>query len=200
MELRNAVASQYAISLPGTAVFDHPTPAALAAFVAGRMAPVHGDITQERHSWAQQPQIDQIATEFRSRATVAITACSVQFPGANDTGKHSLHFPQEAIHVKTRFHGKCLCDPCAGLHQFWANLVHGADLQAPPPLQRWDTDRVYTPEASSGGIYARFGCHLAGLEAFDAIFFRLPRSEALALDPHARLLLRHTQVHTTDPL
>ena len=74
-------------------------------------------------------------------------------------------------------------------------MVKGINLCTPPPLQRWDADLYYSPEADRGdSIYARFGCFLADIESFDAGAFSLPRSEALLLDPHARMLLEQTQV------
>ena len=39
MELRNAVSAKFGTELPATATFDHPTVAALATFVATRLAP-----------------------------------------------------------------------------------------------------------------------------------------------------------------
>jgi acyl transferase domain-containing protein len=47
-----------------------------------------------------------------------------------------------------------------------------------------------------GRSYARFGAFLdgGGVAAFDAGALRFSRPEAVALDPHARLLLESTQV------
>lgn len=57
-------------------------------------------------------------------------------------------------------------------------------------------DAYYSPEqGSESSIYARLGYYLEQIDAFDAGFFRLPKSEALLLDPHARMLLENTQVH-----
>ncbi len=44
-------------------------------------------------------------------------------------------------------------------------------------------------------MYSRFAAFLeGGVECFDAAAFRLPRPEAVALDPQARLLLEHSWV------
>ena len=95
--------------------------------------------------------------------------------------------------------GKCQLFT-AGLHRFWASAVQGINLCAPPPLQRWDADLYYSPEAGRGdSIYARFGCFLDNIESFDAGNFGLPKAEALLLDPHARMLLEHTQVSVLAP-
>ena len=56
-------------------------------------------------------------------------------------------------------------------------------------------DSHYSPEAGAADrIYTRLGCHLDEIDSFDNNFFRLPKSEAMLLDPHARLLLESAQV------
>ena len=49
---------------------------------------------------------------------------------------------------------------------------------------------------AAGRSYTRFGAFLdgGGVAAFDAGALRFSRLEAVALDPHARLLLESTQV------
>ena len=42
--------------------------------------------------------------------------------------------------------------------------------------------------------YVRFGAFVDGISSFDAAAFRLASSEAVALDPQARILLEQTQV------
>ena len=77
---------------------------------------------------------------------------------------------------------------------FGANLSKSVDLCSPTPLQRWNVDSHYSPESgTAAGIYARLGCHLDEIDSFDSHFFRLPKSEAMLLDPHARLLLQTAQ-------
>ena len=39
VELRNAVQAAFGVELPATVTFDYPTPAALAGYIAARMAP-----------------------------------------------------------------------------------------------------------------------------------------------------------------
>ena len=82
-----------------------------------------------------------------------------------------------------------------GAPKFWANLSSSTELCSQTPLQKWNLDAFYSPEASSNGpINARFGCYLTDAHTFDNNFFRLPKPEALLLDPHARMLLETTQV------
>ena len=74
-------------------------------------------------------------------------------------------------------------------------MQEGVDLPSPAPLQRWDTDASFDPTPGRGSnVYTRFGTFLTGLQDFDAAAFKLSQAEVLPLDPHARLLLEHTQV------
>ena len=64
-------------------------------------------------------------------------------------------------------------------HNLFTVKLHSILSQAPAP----------------GRSYARFGVFLDGsVAAFDAGALRFSRPEAVALDPHARLLLESTQV------
>lgn len=59
VELRNAVATRFSVDLPATVTFDHPTPAALAAFVHAQLPqPAEAAAEQEGSSfdsWAAGP-------------------------------------------------------------------------------------------------------------------------------------------------
>ena len=59
---------------------------------------------------------------------------------------------------------------------------------------RWDVDFHYSQQGAKSGTYARFGAFCADVAHFDAAYFRLPASEAVALDPHTRMLLELSQV------
>ena len=74
-------------------------------------------------------------------------------------------------------------------------MVQGKDLNTLPPLQRWSTDQIYSPGKGEGStVYARSGCFLEDISGFDSDMFKLTRAEALYVDPHARILLEHSQV------
>lgn len=79
----------------------------------------------------------------------------------------------------------------AGFTGFWASAAAGADLPAPVPADRWDIERAYSPDASSSAMtmYVRCAAFCDGVALFDAGAFRLPRNEAVALDPQQRLLM-----------
>lgn len=77
---------------------------------------------------------------------------------------------------------------------FWEGLAACRDVAETTPADRWDADVHYSQQGAKSGTYARFGAYCADVVAFDAAYFRLPASEALALDPHTRLLLTLAQV------
>ncbi len=82
----------------------------------------------------------------------------------------------------------------AGVEGFWEGLATCRDVAETTPVDRWDADFNYSQQGAKSGTYARFGAYCAEVAAFDATCFRLPASEALALDPHTRLLLTLAQV------
>ena len=86
-----------------------------------------------------------------------------------------------------------------GTDGFWHVFGTGKEPQKPIPLDRWNSDDVYAPPHTTSAnlsVYTRTAatlCDGANGENFDATFFRLLSSEALMLDPHARLLLEQLQ-------
>lgn len=86
----------------------------------------------------------------------------------------------------------------AGLQGFWNSLAVCRDLPQATPPDRWDVERQFSMPGSESGTYARFGAYCSGLQDFDAAYFMLPTSEALAIDPHTRHLLHLTQVCSPD--
>ena len=86
----------------------------------------------------------------------------------------------------------------SGLAGFWAQMSSGADLMTATPPDRWDADARYTLPGAKAGIYARHGAYCAGMQHWDAAFYKLPANEALAMDPHTRALLDLSQaaLHT----
>ena len=77
---------------------------------------------------------------------------------------------------------------------FWAQMSSGADLPQTAPADRWDADAHYAQPGAQSGIYARLGAYCAGMQDWDAAYYKLPANEALAMDPHTRVLLDLSQV------
>ena len=61
-------------------------------------------------------------------------------------------------------------------------------------------DRAYAPSATPGSmtIYTRFATFCQGISDFDGALFRLPASEAVAMDPQQRVLLEETGAALND--
>ena len=169
--LRDALSKRFSADLPATAIFDHPTPAALAAFLAASLgaggegggARTSSMLSQAASFHSAVSDLDR--TLSRARAATGITGISCRYPA-----------------------------PAAGgAAGFFAAVSASADLPRPMPVERWDLEALYAPEVASGRMYARFAACMDGVEAFDGACFGMPRAEALAADPQGRLLLE--EVH-----
>ena len=54
------------------------------------------------------------------------------------------------------------------------------------PLERWDIERLYSPDLAAGKMYTRLGAWLTAIDQFDGAMFGMHHSEAVATDPQAR--------------
>jgi polyketide synthase 5 len=74
--------------------------------------------------------------------------------------------------------------------QLWEALLRGDDLITEVPPDRWDADEYYDPEPGvPGRSMSKWGSFLDDVAGFDAEFFGISDSEAIAIDPQQRLLL-----------
>lgn len=105
---------------------------------------------------------DAPADAVRVREDVAIIGMSCRFPGANN------------------------------VEEFWQNLLDGVDSVGEIPTDRWDIDRFYSEDRSSGKMYTREGGFLEGIGDFDAEFFNISPQEACWIDPQHRMLLENS--------
>ncbi|MGQ0825932.1 MAG: SDR family NAD(P)-dependent oxidoreductase [Actinomycetota bacterium] len=77
----------------------------------------------------------------------------------------------------------CRVPGAASVAELWDSLMHGRDAVGTVPPGRWPDDSIPQDSAISHGGF------LDRIEDFDAEFFRIPRQEALRMDPQQRVLL-----------
>ncbi|MFF9644157.1 SDR family NAD(P)-dependent oxidoreductase [Kitasatospora aureofaciens] len=79
------------------------------------------------------------------------------------------------------------------LDEFWEHLVAGDDLVREIPADRWDWRRIDgEPEPGEFRTNVRWGGFMRRVDLFDARFFGISPTEAVAMDPQHRLVLEAT--------
>lgn len=212
----NAITERWGVEAPPTLMFDHPSIAALAAWLTSQLAVSSGAAAGPDAVALRSEALALREPAQHDAPLVALAGVACRFPSTID-----------AAGAGTSLAG------------FWAQAAAGADVQALLPLSKWDAgegpwhsvqlpavallphslcpachpsaDALYNPDqtAAAGGtqtIYTRFAATLdgipgssgCGIAAFDADAFRLTRAEAAMMDPHGRLLLEHAAEAAAD--
>ena len=177
MELRNTIASRFEADLPATLMFDHPSLAAIAAFLAEHLgSATNGGSGSTAQGYASDAELSLQPWE----------GSQPDLPLATELVAVSGRYPEPPAGGSSLPGDSAVAS--AGGAGFWAGMRESADLQAVVPLSRWDMDAIYAPDlgADRMAIYARFGAFCHGVDAFDATAFRLAATEALAVDPQVR--------------
>ncbi len=93
--------------------------------------------------------------------------------------------PVAVVGMACRFPGGA-DDPSA----FWQMQLDGRDGIVDVPADRWDVAAIFDPvRGAPGKTCCRSGGFIAGVDRFDAAFFKISPREASQLDPQQRLLL-----------
>ena len=159
VELRDVLGARFGVELPATATFDHPTPAALAAYLSAVVrSRTYADVSVAAATLSQGVSGLRVSASPAASALVSV-ACRFPAPAAG------------------------------GVHDFFRAAAAAADLPTQAPHARWAADAVYSPEPAAGRLYARCAAYVAGIDRFDAACFGIGSAEALATDPQQRLLL-----------
>ncbi|WP_262391855.1 SDR family NAD(P)-dependent oxidoreductase [Nocardiopsis sp. CNR-923] len=165
LQLARALSRETGVRLEDTAVFDQPTPSALAEFLVGEVGEeASGPARPASEPVVPSPPVVPVAAPVRipDGDPVAITAMACRLPG----GARS---PE----------------------RLWQLVEDGVDaIGAFPDNRGWDLGALYDPEPGAPGrTYTRSGGFLYDADMFDADYFGISPREADAMDPQQRLLL-----------
>lgn len=112
---RNAVTERYGVEAPATLIFDHPTLAALAAWLASQLAPRYGPAAPAASHGKPGASSALMPRSAGSEAgLVAVAGVSALLPSTLGG---------------------------SGLAGFWGQAAAGADVQAVVPLSKWDAGK-----------------------------------------------------------
>ena len=206
--------SSSSVELPVTLAYDHPTPAALAAFVAGRLVQLMSTASSpgRKEEEGEVEAEEGMAATARAVAAVPpslpILASSSSFSSSSSSSSFSSsssHGVVEIAAASASFAGADSCGATSGdsLSALWRSASSPSfDGASAAPAERWGcgdaVDSLYSPVATPGKTYVRHACWLPGVARVDAQALRLSPPEAAALDPQARALVEHCAAVVVD--
>ena len=175
----SALTTALGVSLPPIALFDHPTPAALAAVAAAAprrsgaapLPPRRATLADVVAGDDGRPGLATVLAR-RSSVTSVVPVTLTAQPAAA---------PPVFICGITLRAAAARADALVRTPRAAAALA--ADAPNPIPMVRWDVD------AAAGTTGARFAATLRGVTAFDGAAFGLTPADAAAADPQQRLML-----------
>ncbi|MFE1948880.1 amino acid adenylation domain-containing protein [Streptomyces sp. NPDC059524] len=151
-------------TVTSTLLFEHPTPRDLALHLApAPSAPLPMRMEAEQ-------TVREVARPHRAAPVTPVAASPER---ATDGDAIAV------VGLAGRYPG------AADVDAFWELLDAGRTPVREVPAERWDWRTART----LGGGYARWGCFVDGIDAFDPAMFRLTPREAALMDPQERLFL-----------
>ncbi len=180
VELRNRLSAPTGLRLTSALLFDHPTPAALAAHLLDAL----GDAGA---NGGAAPNADRGAASRVDGAHGSSARTSTVPTGRRPAGEE----PLAIVGIGCRYPGGAGTGSVCSMRQLWELVARGGDAIGGFPADRgWDLERLYDPDgAQPGTSYVREGGFLYDAGEFDAALFEISPREALAMDPQQRLLL-----------
>lgn len=182
VEIVEAVAQNFGISLPPTALFESPTVNELTKYLARQYdAPLRARMRESTSQTASRPFTSKASTA----ATGATTARAVTVNATAQPARDARRAGEIAVVGMA-----CRFPQSDNLDAFWQLLREGRDAIGEVPAQRWDWRRYYDEcEHAENKTYSRWGGFLDRIEYFDPLFFNISPREARLIDPQQRLFL-----------
>ncbi|WP_225839738.1 type I polyketide synthase [Streptomyces sp. NK08204] len=177
IELAERLSATIGRRVDATAIFDYPTPAALAAHLAAHL----GDHAADHHAADHHPADALPASGPADDRPQPVGTTRTAADAAADDDD-----PIAIVGVGCRYPGGV-----ASAADLWEVAAGGRDVISAFPTDRgWDLAALYDPDPDRvGTTYVREGGFLYGAGEFDAGFFGVSPREALSMDPQQRLLL-----------
>ncbi|MEM9491653.1 MAG: beta-ketoacyl synthase N-terminal-like domain-containing protein, partial [Myxococcota bacterium] len=185
IEWIKSINQRFGLTLAATRLYDYPTVADLARFIATLTAPASTPVPESRQPVAvaaktAPPQpTPPSATDLAPIAGLTATARPEPRPASPDAERIAI------VGMSGRFPG------ARNLEQLWQNLATGTHSVAEIPGERWRAESYFDPASrGDGAVYAKWLGALDGADEFDPLFFNLAPSEAEFMDPQQRLFLQ----------
>ncbi|WP_217245822.1 SDR family NAD(P)-dependent oxidoreductase, partial [Streptomyces sp. AC602_WCS936] len=175
-----------AADVPATLPFEHPTPRALARHL-GRL-PATRDVAAPGEAPPAAPATGPdpaTVTEFPAAPAAVVPAPAARAAVTATPPRAWRPVPTAdagavaVVGLAGRYPG------AADIDAFWDLLASGRTPVREVPAERWDWRTART----RGGGYARWGCFLDGIDAFEPAMFRIGPRDAALMDPQERLFL-----------
>lgn len=156
-----------------TLLFDHPTPAVLAAHLESEYGEVMANLPSAEAAG------DDRADVLSSAVTSAPAETVLRTP-AEAAGEDLIAI----VGLAGRFPG------AESVEEFWEALAAGTDCVTDVPADRWDwRDHFDATPGTPGKSYSRWGGFLERPDCFDPLFFAISPRDAARMDPQERLFL-----------
>ncbi|MFJ6662139.1 SDR family NAD(P)-dependent oxidoreductase, partial [Streptomyces sp. NPDC091377] len=183
VDIRNQLSAATGRRLPATAVFDHPTPQALADWLGAELSGPSAAPTRPAATTTATGTgagAGKGAGTGAGSAASAATSASVSVSAAPDDD------PIAVVSMACRYPGG-VDSPDA----LWDLLRRGGDgISTFPDNRGWPVEAIFDPSGERPGTtYTRAGAFLHEADRFDAEFFGISPREAASMDPQQRLLL-----------
>lgn len=139
VELRNAIVERYGVQAPATVAFDHPSVAALAAWLGGELAgnSSDGSTTASDHAaWPAAP-VATLSSPTHAASLTAVASVSCHFPCCAESSDGT------------------------GFGAFWLQATTAADVQSVVPLCKWDAGEQWPGGVLVGAAFSSANLQLS---------------------------------------